>query len=318
MNTPIAHSSLANAAPEFKQFKIIPVSPALGGVIEGMHLSELTEESSAELRTALWHYGVLFAREQHLNFDQQKAVALCFADELEQHTFGRTMKHEGHPEVVLIQKYGGTGKNVTSTDIWHHDVSGRKHPNVVGVIQADEVPFGADTMWASMTAAYERLPFALKLLFLNIDVDHDLLYGMMRHDFGGARTNWETVAAIGEAHTHPAVINHPVTGKLSLFVGNGFAKRVNGYSADFSELIFRIANELPRTPEIQVRHQWKKGDVAIWDNFGTTHYGVAGDLGDQFRRLFRVATWSKNVQPTLDRERAMRELLASQAAATTA
>jgi alpha-ketoglutarate-dependent taurine dioxygenase len=110
------------------------------------------------------------------------------------------------------------------------------------------------------------------------------------------------------------VINHPATGKLCLFVGNGYIKRVHGYNTDQSDAILQLANQLPRTPEIQVRHQWKKGDLAIWDNFGTTHYGVAGDVGDQLRRLYRVAAWSPKVRPSLDRAAAMRELLASHAA----
>lgn len=313
MNAPIAAVDLASAQPEFKNFKITPMSPALGGIIEGMHLSELTEESSAELRAALWHYGVLIAREQHLTFPQQKAVARCFAEELETHTFGKTMAAEGHPEVLKIEKYRSAKDKVT-TDIWHHDVTPREHPNLVGVLQADEVPFGADTMWASTTAAYDRLPFALKLLFLNIDIDHDSVYGTLRHDFAAAPERLKKLFDLDsyEACTHPAVIHHPYSGKLSLFVGNGYLKRVHGYHAELSELVIRVANEMPRVPEIQVRHQWRKGDIAIWDNLGTAHYGVSGDVGEQLRRLYRVASWSKKVRPTLDRERAMRELLATQ------
>ncbi len=317
MNASLAEAPLASNKTEFEHFKIMPISPALGGVIEGFHLSELTEESAAELRTALWRYGVLIARDQHLTFSQQKAVARCFAEELEHHTFGRTMASEGHPEVLLIEKSHAPNDRAT-TDIWHHDVTPREHPNVVGVLQADEVPFGADTMWASATAAYDRLPFALKLMFLNLDIDHDSIYGTLRHDFAATPARLEKLFSLSsrEIFTHPAVIHHPFSGKLSLFVGNGYLKRVHRVNTDLGELIIRIANEMPRTPEIQMRHQWRKGDVAIWDNFGTAHYGVAGDVGDQLRRLHRVAAWSKKIRPTLDRARAMRELLAEHAASS--
>jgi hypothetical protein len=54
--------------------------------------------------------------------------------------------------------------------------------------------------------------------------------------------------------------------------------------------------------------------VAIWDNFGTVHYGVTADLGDQVRRLHRVAAWSPSVRPSLDRDRAVRALMAQQQA----
>ena len=64
--------------PEFKHFEVTPVSPTLGGTIEGAHLSEISEDMAAELRTALWHYGVLFAHDQHLTPEQQKNTGPVF------------------------------------------------------------------------------------------------------------------------------------------------------------------------------------------------------------------------------------------------
>jgi hypothetical protein len=60
---------------------------------------------------------------------------------------------------------------------------------------------------------------------------------------------------------------------------------------------------------LQVRHQWHPGDVAIWDNFGTLHYGVTADLGDGVRELHRAAAWSPSVRPALDRDGAIKELM---------
>ena len=296
---------------EFEHFKVTPVTPVIGGLIEGMHLSELNDASAKELREALWQYGVLFAHEQHLSPEQQKRVGLAFGDQLEKHTFGTTLVEEGHPEILVIEMYQ-SDKAQTTTDIWHHDVTARKHPNIASVLQASHVPFGADTMWASATAAYERLPYALKLLFLNLDVDHDTVYMALRHDFGDASTAAEKLIQLGESNTHPAVINHPFTGRLSLFVGNGYIKRVHGYTANLSEMILKTANEMPGVPELQVRHQWKPGDVAIWDNYGTVHYGVTANLGDQVRLLHRVAAWSEDIRPSLNREQAIRDLMQSQ------
>ena len=167
-------------------------------------------------------------------------------------------------------------------------------------------------MWASMTAGFDRLPYALKLLFLNIEIEHDSVYLLLRHDFGDAQIAFESVAKRYEAQTHPAVLSHHATGRPTLFVGNAYVKRVHGYTAEIGELIIKIANELPKIPELQVRHQWKKGDVAIWDNFGTVHYGVTADVGEQTRRLHRVAAWSEAVTPSLDRVNVMRSILGSQ------
>jgi len=292
---------------QYSQFSIVPRSPVIGGTIEGCDLSELNEQGKVELREALWEYGVLFASNQHLSFDQMKEIAYIYGEHLEKHTFAPTMAEEGHPEVVLIQRLSGD-QSKTTTDIWHHDVAARKHPNVMSILQADEVPFGADTMWASMTAAYERMPPALKLLYANLDIDHDSLYFALRHDFGSSDITVEKIASLAEAATHPAVINHHATGKPCLFVGNGYVKRVHGYETDVSEHLIKLANEYPKIPELQVRHEWQKGDVAIWDNYGTAHYGVTADVGDKVRRLHRVAAWSESIVPSVEREVLVSEL----------
>jgi alpha-ketoglutarate-dependent taurine dioxygenase len=298
--------------PAFRHFKVSPLTPVIGAVIEGLHLADLDDASAAELRQAVWQHGVVFVRAQHLRPDQMKKVALHFGEELEKHGFGKTLADQGHPEVLLIESYK-SDKAKTTTDIWHHDVTARRHPNIMSILQAEQVPFGTDTMWASATAAYDRLPYALKLLFLNLDIDHDTVFMALRHDFGDASTAVEKLLRLGEASTHPAVIDHPFTGRPCLFVGNGYVKRVHGYSAETSEALLRIANDMVRVPELQVRYAWGPGDVAIWDNFGTVHYGVTADLGDQVRRLHRVAAWSRQVTPSLDRERAVRKLMQAQA-----
>ena len=280
---------------EYTKFRVVPRTPVIGGWIEGCNLAELDSAGLADLRDALWHYGVLFGRRQNLAFDAMKRVANAFGDRLEKHTFAPTKADEGHPEVVVIQRLK-TDKTKATTDLWHHDVTARKHPNIMSILQAEQVPFGADTMWASMTSAYERLPAALKLLFENIEVEHDSLYLMMRHDFGD-QAIIERIMASREHAVHPAVIRHHATGKPCLFVGNAYVQRVKGFETELSEPLIKLANEMSKIPEIQVRHQWEPGDVAIWDNFATSHYGVSADIGDQLRRLYRVASWSEKVKP---------------------
>lgn len=280
---------------DYSQFRVVPRTPVIGGWIEGCNLADLDSAGLDELREALWHYGVLFGRKQNLPFEAMKRVAHAFGDQLEKHTFAPTKADEGHPEVVVIERLPGSATK-TTTDIWHHDVAARKHPNIMSILQAEQVPFGADTMWASMTSAYERLPLGLRLLYENVEMEHDSLYLMMRHDYGSPEVI-ERIMKEREHAVHPAVVRHHATGKPCLFVGNAYIQRIKGYDAEQSETLIKVANDYSRIPELQVRHQWEPGDVALWDNFGTTHYGVSADIGDQLRRLHRVASWSERVKP---------------------
>ena len=301
----------APRAPEGKDavytaFDLHPSTPIIGAEIRNLRLSDVSETTAEQLRHALWRYGVLFLRDQFLSHEELIAAGRLFGPELEHHTFGKTLKDEGYPEVLVIEQFE-SDRAKTTTDIWHHDVTGRKNPNLVSVLQATEVPFGADTMWSSASAAFEWFPDALKRLFLELDIEHDAVYMALRHDFGSS----EVLSALfdmDESNTHPAVIRHPETGQLCLFVGNGYVKRIKSFSAEQSEQLIKLAIDQIKIPELQVRHSWQPGDIAIWDNLGTVHYGVAGDLRNRKRLLHRVAAWSPEVRPSLDRQEALSAL----------
>ncbi|MDA9837411.1 TauD/TfdA family dioxygenase [Luminiphilus sp.] len=302
MNSPQHPDTLESAfygleKTEYRHFTVIPRTPVIGGVIEGGDFENMTDDFAEDLRDALWKFGVLFGLGRNLSFDAMKNVSLIFGDRLEEHSFAPTLKEQGHPEVTVIERSKSDGENKLDVDFWHHDVSARAHPNIMSILQADVVPFGADTMWSSATAAYDLLPEGLKLLFENITVDHDTLYTVLRHNFGGGDITPEKIAMLQEKATHPAVIRHHATGAPCLFVANGYIKRVSGYDVDLSELVIKLANQLPIIPELQVRHRWSPGDFAIWDNFATCHYGVSGHIGAQHRRLYRTAAWSESVKP---------------------
>ena len=303
MNAPAQIRANSARDDAFSHFDLTPATPVLGAYLSGLNLADVTEAAAEELRAALWRYGVLFLRDQHLTPEQLTAAGYLFGPQLEEHTFGKTMADEGHPEVLVIEQMQ-SDRAKTTTDIWHHDVTARQNPNLVSVLQASEVPFGADTMWTSAAAAFEWLPDALKVLFLSLDVEHDTAYMALRHDFTPADKLADLVA-LGESAIHPAVIRHPFNDRLCLFVGNGYTKRIHGYSAEQGEHLIKLAIEQAKIPEIQVRFQWQPGDIAIWDNLGTLHYGVTGDLRNQKRLLHRVAAWSPDIRPSLDRQAAI-------------
>jgi len=109
----------------------------------------------------------------------------------------------------------------------------------------------------------------------------------------------------------PLVRTNPDNGTRALYFHPVKTENIVGMSAAESQALLNDLLEHSVRDEFTYRHQWRKGDVALWDNYGTLHYGVTADLGDAVRRLYRVAAWSKNVQPSLDRAAAVRELIAS-------
>ena len=66
---------------------------------------------------------------------------------------------------------------------------------------------------------------------------------------------------------HPLIRTNPVTGWKSLFFNPGFVIGIVGVPKAESDAIIRYLNEvIATTQELHVRFQWKRYDVAFWDN----------------------------------------------------
>jgi alpha-ketoglutarate-dependent taurine dioxygenase len=65
--------------PSFRNFRIEPLTGALGGTVSGVNLAEqLTTDTVAELRLALLEFKVLFFRNQELDEERHLALARHF------------------------------------------------------------------------------------------------------------------------------------------------------------------------------------------------------------------------------------------------
>ena len=99
---------------------------------------------------------------------------------------------------------------------------------------------------------------------------------------------------------HPLVHVHPETGERSLLLGQ-FLSGISGLRPEESTDLVRIFQNRILRPDNTLRWHWSAGDVAIWDNLATQHYGVA-DFGDQERKNHRV-TIAGPVPVSVDGER---------------
>jgi alkyl sulfatase len=84
---------------------------------------------------------------------------------------------------------------------------------------------------------------------------------------------------------HPLVRIHPETGERTLLLGT-FAQKLVGFNKDDSARLIAIFQDHITRPENTARWHWSLGDVAIWDNRATQHYGI-GDFTEA-RELHRV------------------------------
>ncbi|ALL77568.1 taurine dioxygenase [Pseudonocardia sp. EC080610-09] len=262
----------------FELFTVTPVGRTLGAEITGVDLREAPgPELRAELHRALLEWKVLFFPGQDITGEQQRDFGALWGS-LETNPM---LDRGGSDEVV---RFGAGAK--TYENIWHADTTFREEPAMGAVLRMVQTPpFGGDTMWADMAAAYDNLSDEVKARIEGAEAVHDMVPGFARFldadKLAGLQDEFPPV-------THPVVRTHPETGRRTLFVNASFTTEIVGLPREESDALLRHLFAQAHVPEFQVRHRWSEGTVAFWDNRATQHYAV-GDYHPHKRVAERVA-----------------------------
>lgn len=121
---------------------------------------------------------------------------------------------------------------------------------------------GGDTLWASQYAVYDALSKPMQRYLESLTALHSAEIQAI-----GSKAVGRTVRRDPVVTEHPLVRTHPVTGWKSVFFNPGFVTQIVGVPKTESDAIINYLNEvISTTQEIHVRFQWRKNDVAFWDN----------------------------------------------------
>ena len=155
-----------------EQLSISPLTPSMGAEISGIDLSRpLDAATKAAVRDLLLEWKVIFFRDQDITTEQHLTFARNFGD-LEVHPFARNKKD--YPEVLAITH---DKDNKGRENTWHSDVTWRVEPSLGSVLRAIEIPpFGGDTLFADMYAAYEGLSDEVKAKIEGKKALHDFAH----------------------------------------------------------------------------------------------------------------------------------------------
>ena len=263
---------------------IKPVAGALGAEIHGLDLSqELSKENSLRIRKLLNEYEVIFFRDQDISAARQKALALSFGP-LQTHPAYATVA--GFPEITILES---TPDEPTKIEAWHSDMTFREHPPMGTVLKSVVVPpKGGDTLWSSMTAAYEGLSFHMQKFLEGLAAVHDFAHGFKESlaEPGGQERLADAIAANPPVR-HPVIRTHPETGKKVIFVNSLFTTHIEGLRPAESDALLQMLYAHITTVEYSCRFQWQPHSIAIWDNRSTQHKPI-NDYFPAHRRMERI------------------------------
>lgn len=263
---------------------IKPMAGALGAEIHGLDLScELSSENLARVRRLVNEHEVIFFRDQDISPAAQKALALCFGP-LQTHPAYDTV--EGFPEVTILES---TPEKPTKIEAWHSDMTFRQHPPMGTVLRSLVVPpKGGDTLWASMTAAYNGLSAPMQGFLQGLSAVHDFAHGFKESlAEPGGRERLAPAIAANPPVSHPVIRTHPETGRKVIFVNSLFTTHIEGLPAAESDAVLQFLFGHVTTPEYTCRFQWRPHSIAIWDNRSTQHKPI-NDYFPAHRRLQRI------------------------------
>jgi taurine dioxygenase len=262
------------------------VAGAIGAELQAINLANgIDGELAATLRALLNEHEVLFLRDQAISAADQKALAEIFGP-LQTHPAYGTV--EGFPEVMILES---TRENPSKIEVWHSDMTFRQNPPSVTVLRGITIPeVGGDTLFASMTAAYEGLSPGMQSYLEGLTAVHDFSHGF-RDSLAepGGRERLADAVAANPPVRHPVVQTHPETGKKVLFVNALFTTHIDGLppleSTEVLQFLWRHAS----LPEFTCRFSWAPDSLVLWDNRSTQHKPV-NDFFPATRRLHRVVS----------------------------
>jgi alpha-ketoglutarate-dependent sulfate ester dioxygenase len=267
---------------------VAPMSVHIGAEISGVDLTKPLQTPHVEqVWAALLKWKVVLFRDQFLDHSQHVAMARQFGQPTPGHVvFGG---EQAHPEVYSIAKHrtanSGAGHPMLRPWTgWHTDITAAVNPPGQSILRGDVVPpYGGDTQWTNLAAAYAALSPAMQAFLDQLRGTHRFApaTGRAATDDYEQRIQGRTLVS-----EHPLVRVHPETGERVLYVSPSFLKSIVGLNPRESQALLEMLWEHSVLAEFTVRFRWEPGSIAFWDNRSTAHLAPRDIFATDFDRQF--------------------------------
>jgi alpha-ketoglutarate-dependent taurine dioxygenase len=271
------------------EVEIRPLSKHTGAEIQGVDLSsDLDDATVLAIRAALLRWKVVFFRGQHLTRDAHVMLGSRFGTVAPAHPT-LPARFPERPEILVLEKDplaeapGGSAIDHR----WHTDVTYVDTPPMGSILRAVEVPpYGADTEWTNLAAAYATLSEPVRTMIDGLTAVHVNVLHLLR---GDPTPLMRAFMAKRLRALHPVVTVHPETGERILYVNPDYTAHIVELSRRESHHVLACLNEHLTGREFTVRYRWEPGDVAFWDNRSTAHV-APNDVPDGYHRVMERIT----------------------------
>lgn len=273
----------------------------LGTEILGVDLAALDDATFAKIDAVFNENHVVVFHDQELPPEAQIALTECLGKP-NVHVRANEFSMPDYPSVNLVTNVQEDGRTIGSAYAgvaWHSDLCFQLRPSRATTLYAVELPAPnadgttlGDTFFANAVRAYETLPANLKKL---IEGRRGIFQYARRQNLKhkedktitGRTDLTDEQKQQAPDVTHPVVRNHPLTGKKCLFINETYAFGITGMPEDEGRALIQELQAHITRPENVYRHQWREGDLIIWDNTAAQHKASKDYRWPEHRRLMR-------------------------------
>jgi alpha-ketoglutarate-dependent 2,4-dichlorophenoxyacetate dioxygenase len=257
---------------------VVPLGPGFAAELRGVTLADVASDHAAyaAVRAAFEEHSVLVFRGQDVTDEIQLAFSRRFGPpEVTKVGSQGTGSH-----FVILSTIGADGKVVPAdhrlsmrakaNQLWHTDSSFKRVPALASILSARIIPArGGETEYVSTRLAFARLGAALRTKLQNSFAWHD--YAHSRSQIAPDLASPEERAAL-PPQCWRMVWTNPVNGRGAIYLAS-HAYAVEGMEAAAGKKLIDELMEAATQAGTSYLHQWRGGDIVMWDNRATMHRG---------------------------------------------
>ena len=249
--------------------------------VSGVDLRQpLTPDQVKQIHEGMDRFGVLIFHDQDLTDDQQVDYTRNFG-ELELAVGSNVLKPRERRlrlEMADVSNLDQDGKVLARDDrrrmfnlgnrLWHSDSSFRVVPSKFSLLSCrSKAAKGGNTEFAFMPAAHDALDDETKTEIEDLVTEHSLIHS--RGKLGFAEFS-DAEKKIFAPVRHALVRSNDVTGRKSVYL-SAHIGTIIGWQVPESRDFIRELTEHATQPDFVHVHEWRVGDLVMWDNRQTMH-----------------------------------------------
>jgi alpha-ketoglutarate-dependent 2,4-dichlorophenoxyacetate dioxygenase len=255
------------------------------------------EDTLRAIREGMDEHGILVFHGQRFTDAEQMAFAERLDGQLNRTTVIRKDRQHGDDALVDISNLDESGDILDTyarrrmyslgNRLWHCDAAFNDPRGRYSMLHARDVTPGAgDTEFCDLRAAYDELDDDMKGTIEDLKANFSVMYS--RETLGFVEFTPEEKEKLKGA-VHPLVHTIPGSGRKSLYIAS-HASHIIDWPVPDGRLLLLDLRDHAIQKHFRYAHQWRNGDLVIWDNRCTMHRGLPYEDTKYRRELRRVTT----------------------------